>query len=310
MAGTKYQFDNMAIAIKVEAQSGTFVSPDVVLPIERGSGSPEPKFDTDTKDPYSAHKGSKETVIITQFSEVEYTLKMKLPANHTLIAPTFAMCGVGSSDIDGGKAYAFDSSSDSSCSIRWTEKRTTTEARGARADFEISAEVGKAVEINFNLKSVLNQVVDLANDVADNTIAPAPDTSSVFMDKNCTAYLINGATVHLSKVSLKLGGEVVVPKDTCPLGAYTKDIKPELTVSIPLTEENEGAYNDLVNGTEFNFVIPFFDKSGTKKWELIVPKCVATSQKKSESDRRLIVERTLECRKVAGDDNFELKAFD
>jgi len=66
MAGTKYQFDNMAIAIKVEAQSGAFVSPDVVLPIERGSGSPEPKFDTDTKDPYSAHKGSKETVVITQ----------------------------------------------------------------------------------------------------------------------------------------------------------------------------------------------------------------------------------------------------
>ena len=310
MAGSKYQFDTMAMSIAVEAVSGTFIAPTTVLPIERGSGSPEPKFDTDVSDPVNKYHGSKETTVNTDYATLEYSAKMKLPSNHALIAPAFAMCGVVGSAITGGTAYAYNTDSDSTASIVWTEERTTTEVRGARADFTLTMETKKAVEIDFSIKSILKQVVDLATADANNTIPTAPDISSVFMKNDCSVYLVNGQSARFKKVVLSLKAEVIVPDEMCAISCYTKDTAPELQISSPLTEENEASFDDLKNGTEFNFVIPLYDVTGVKKYELLAPKCVVVTQKKSESDRKLNVERTLECRRVSVDDAWELKAYD
>ncbi len=310
MAGTKYQFSTMAMLLAVEAVAGTFVVPTTVLPIERGSGSPEPKFDTDVSDPVSAYHGSKETTVLTDFATVDYSAKMKLPSNHALIAPAFEMCGVVGSAITGGTAYAYSTDSEATASVMWIEERTTTEVRGARADFTLTMETKKAVEIDFSLKSFLKQVVDLGSADANNTIPTVPDFSSVFMKNDCSAYLVNGQSARLKKVVLSLKAEVVAPDEMCAIACYTKDVAPELQISSSLTEENEAAFNDLKNGVEFNFVIPLYDVAGVKKYELLAPKCVAVAQKKSESDRKLNAERTLECRRVSGDDAWELKAYD
>ena len=310
MAGNKYVRDALALALIVEASSGTFLAPTAVLPMERGAGSPEPKLETDVSDPASSYKGSKKTTIITDFATVEYGAKLKLPSAHALVTPAFAMCGVVGTAFTGGVSYAFSSNNEDTCSMQFTEQRTITKVRGAKSGFELTAEVGKAVEVNFNTIGHLEAVEELGSADADNVIPATPDFSSVFMTSNCSAYLVNGASAHFTKVAFKLGATNATIKETCAISAFNVDVEPKLTVSMSLTEENEASFNDLKNGTEFNFVIPFYDIAGVKKYELIAPKCVAVEQKKSETDRKMNVEKTLECRQTSGDDAWELKAFD
>ena len=304
-----YTKDRNAIKISLEATPGTWVAPAIVLPLEKGTGLFEPEVDKDESNPVSGHHGSRETQAITAFSGVSFSPSMKLPSDHTLIAPLFAMCGVAATAIQGGTSYAYDSTKKTTASLEQISERKITQIYGARASFSLSCEVGKAAEISFDFESQLKEVIDLAAVDNDNVIPSTPAFEKVFMTKDCTAYLVNGQNAHFKKVDFTLGGDIKRPKDTCSGECYTEDIKPELQVTMAATPDTNGAFQDLKTGTEFNFVIPFFDINGVKKWELISPKCVVIDQKTPESEGLLNIERTLECRKVNGDDNWEIQTF-
>lgn len=307
--GTKYVSDRNAILMKTETVPGTYETPTVVLPLEKGAGVWQPSFDKVDVNPQSANHGSKETIIITAFADVPVSASMSLPSDHTLIAGAFGACGMGSSAITGGVTYKYDSTKKTTASLLQIAERKTTSAYGARADMSLTLEVGKVAEVSFDFKSQLKEVVQLASNAADNTIPVAPSFNKVFMTKNCEAYLVNGNAAHFKKVELKLNADIGQPKDTCAGACYTKDIKPELQITMSVTEDNEDAFDALKNGTQFNFVIPLYDAAGVKKYELVAPKCVVIDQKTPENEGRLDVDRTFECRKTNGDDNFELKAY-
>ena len=308
--GNTYVGDRSAIKIDIETVSGVYQAPTIVLPLEKGAGVWEPALDKDEANPIAANHGSKETTLITAFASVSASSKMKLPSDHTLVAAAFECCGVvGTAITSVGTGYAYDSAKKSTASMLQMGERKSTLVYGARSDFGLVCEIGKAAEISFDFKSTLKEVVQLDSGDADNTIPDTPGFEKVFMTKDCAAYLVNGNTAHFKKVAFNLGAEVVVPKDTCSGAAYTKDIKPELQVTMSVTEDNEDAFIDLKSGTEFNFVIPLFDVHGVEKWQLIAPKCVVIDQKTPVNEGRIDVDRTLECRKTAGDDNWELRAI-
>jgi len=307
--GNKYTKDTNTVAVIVESVSGTYELPVAVLPLQRGNAIWNPTYDTDENDPLSKFQGSKTTTVITDFSAIEVSAEMKMPSDHTQIAVPLAGCGIAPTVEVGYVSYLYDSTKDTTLSMQQVGYRKKTSAYGARADLTITAEVGQAAMIMFDFKSTLNEVVQLGSVEADNVIPDSPALESVFMTKDCLAYTVNGNPAHFKKVELALGADVFTPKDTCSGASYTNDIKPQLKVTMSVTEDNEDAFNDLASGTEFNFVIPLFDNAGVKKWEIIVPSCVAIEQGTPEENGRLNVERTLECRKVLGDDNFELRAY-
>lgn len=307
MAGG-YVLSVAAVLASLEATPGVFTTPNSVLPLERIDGLWEPKLDKDESNPSSGYHGAKETTIIADFATIEETLKFKMPSDHTLIAPLLNACSVEGSAVESvGTVYKYNTNSSKSLSLREVGKRRVTDVSGVKATFTLSAEVGKAAELNFEVKGQLVGVTNRAGD-EENSVADTPDFAPVFMTKECSAYLLNGNQAHFKKVEFKLGGEVVTPKDTCPGSAYIKDIKPELTLTMAVTPANEDAFNDLKSGSEFNVVIPFYDVDGNKKYTLQIPKCVAVEQKSPDSDGLLNVERTLECRKINGDDSFEIIA--
>ena len=306
----KYISDRNVVQIGAETVAGTYEAPTAVLPVEKGTGVWAPNMDTDVSDPVSASHGSKETTIISDFATVDISSKMKLPSDHTLIASALLACGVSSSVITGGVAYAYDSANAGTASLLQTTERKTTAVYGARGDFSLMCEVGKSAEVSFDFKSQLKEVVQLGTAVTiDNVLPAVPGFETVFMTKDCAVYLVNGNAAHFKKVELKLGANIVVPKDTCAGECYTQDVKPELQVTMAVTSDNEDAFLDLKSGTQFNFVIPLFDNNGVKKWEIVAPKCVVIDQKTPVNEGRLDVDRTLECRKTLGDDNWELRAF-
>ncbi len=307
--GNKYVSDRSAVEIKVEINSGMYVVPNIVLPLEKGDGVWEPSYDKDESNPFSSHHGSKETTIITAFAAVDVSSKIKLPSNHALVAAAFMACGVSATVAIGTVSYKYDSNNKSTLSMKQTLERKSVSVYGARANFSLSCEVGQAAELSFNFKSMLKEVAQLAPLAIDNIIPSVPSFEKVYMTKDCAAYLVNGNTAHFKKINFSLGAEVSTPKDTCAGASYTQDIKPELQITMSVTQDNEDAFGDLKSGTEFNFVIPLFNMAGVKKWELIAPRCVVIEQKTPENESRLDVDRTLECRKVLGDDNFELRTY-
>lgn len=307
--GTKYVSDRSAIKVKLETTPGVYIVPDAVLPLEKGSGIWMPNYDKDESDPVSSHHGSKETTIITAFADVPVSSAMKLPSVHTLIDAALQACGLTPVTEAGYVAYAYDSTNKKTLSLLQVSERKTTAAYGARGDFSLTMEVGKSAEVSFDFKSLLSAVTQLSAADADNAVPGTPTFDKVYMTKDCTAYLVNGNSAHFKKVVFNLGADIKIPKDTCAGACYTQDIKPELQVLISVTEDNEDAFDDLKSGTQFNFVIPLFDANGVKKWELIAPKCVVIEQKTPDNEGRLDADRTFECRKVSGDDNFELRCY-
>ncbi len=304
-----YTRDGVVVKIKTEAVPGTYVEPDVVLPMEKGGDLWEPKVDTDENDPLSAHHGSKETTVIADFAGVETDISIKIPTDHTLIEPLLGMCGLVGTSFAEGTSYAYSSTSKSTASLKQLGLREHTAVYGARASVDLSFEVGKAALMSFKMVSQLHEAVSL-DAVDDDAVLPSvPSFEKCYMTKNCTAYLVNGQEAHFTKVDFSLGADVKQPKDTCSGSCYTMDTKPQLTVTMVADPDNAGAFADLKSGTEFNFVIPLFSVDGTKQWELIAPKCVVISQKKPKKDGLINIERTLECRKVNGDDNFELRKY-
>lgn len=308
MAG-RYINDRNTIGVKKEAVSGEFETPNSVLPVKQGKGLWVPKWDTDKFTPASAHHGSNETVVITDFATQEVAIDMRFPADDTIIADLLVGCGVVSTDVTDGRSYAYSTGARDTLSLQQIAERVTTNASGARGDITLTCEVGKAVALKVDLKGTFREQIRLAGSDADNTLSEAPVTDSVYMTKNCTAYLVNGNQAHFTKVEFKLGADIGVPKDTCAGVSWTKDIKPTLAVHIKDSIDNEQSFNDLANGHEFNFVIPLFDINGTKKWELRVPKCVVVQHSTPAEDGLIAIQREYECRKVNGDDNFELIAY-
>jgi len=304
-----YTRDGVVVLIDTEAMPGTYQEPLTVLPMEKGGDLWEPKVDTDENDPLSAHHGSKETVVIADFAGVETDITIKVPTDHTLIAPLLAMCGLVGTAFAGGTSFAYSSTSKSTASLKQIGLREHTAVYGARASLDLTLEVGKAAEMSMKMMSQLYEAVSVDAADPDTVLPSVPSFEKVYMTKNCTAYLVNGQEAHFTKVDFTLGAEVKQPKDTCSGACYTMDTKPEITVSMVADPDNAGAFADLKSGTEFNFVIPLYSVDGTKQWELIAPKCVVISQKKPKKDGLINIERTLECRKVDGDDNFELRKY-
>ncbi len=307
--GGKYVNGKSAILIKKEAVPGTYEEPTVVIPVEKGDGLWVPEFDKEERDPESGHHGSKETVVLTDFATMPISASLKLPSDHTILAAAFAACGVMPTAVTGGFSYAYDSNSKDTASFMQVGERVTTRAYGERGDFTLTCEVGKAAEIGFEFKGQFKEQVRLGAADADNTMPATPSYESVYMSKSCTAHLVNGNQAHFTKVELKLNADLGVAKDTCPGESWTKDIKPELMVNIMDSIDNEQSFNDVKNGTEFNFVIALTNKSGVKKYELRSPKCVVIDHKTPKNEGNIAIERTYECRKVSGDDNWELVAF-
>lgn len=306
--GCTYVLDRASVLIAEEVACGEFVTPDTILAIEKMSlWEPEP--DKDESNPQNAFHGAKETSLVYDFATVPISAKMKLPADFSHIALALRSCGMVASDMTSYQAFQYETTNKTKISMMQVAERKTTSVYGGRGDFSIVAEVGKAVEVSLEWKSIFKQIVTLDALDTDNVLIDTPNVEKVYMTKDCTAYLVNGNNAHFKKVELKLGAEVIAPKDTCPSGAYTKDIKPELMISMAVTEDNEDAFDELQSGAEFNFVIPFFTVDGTKKWEIVAPKCVVIAQKTPENEGIINVERTLECRRVVGDDNFELRAY-
>lgn len=310
-----YIRDASVIQIVQELTPGTFLDPStelyptVVLPIEKGGELWSPKVEKDETNPETPYHGSKETDINAMFASIEESVSMKLPADHTMAAMVLAMCGLVGTAFAGGTSYAYSSASKTTASIKQIALREHTSVFGARATFGISCEVGKAAVLNFDFKSQLHEAVALDAADPDNTLPAVPAIAKVYMTRDCTAYLVNGQEAHFKKIDFKLGGEVRQPKDTCPGACYTEDIKPELQVSMAADPTNNGAFQELKNGDEFNFVIPLFDIDGNKVYELISPKCVIMEQKKPKNEGLINLDRTYECRRVNGDDNFEIKVY-
>jgi len=308
MAG-KYIADRSAVLIKLETVPGTYEEPNTVLPLEKGGDMWVPEWDKQEFDPESAHHGSKETMIITDFATMPVTAKMRLPSDHTLISTALAACGVVGTAIQDGVSYAYSTASKDTVSLMQIGERDITRAYGERANFTLSCEVGQPAMISFDFKGMFKEQVRLGSGDPDNTIPSTPSFETVFMTKNCTAYLVNGNQAHFTKVELNLNADIGTAKDTCPGPSWTKDTKPELMVSMMDSIDNEQSFEDLQSGKEFNFIIPLFDVNGDKKWELIAPKCVVIDHKKPKDEGRIAIERTFECRKVNGDDNWELRAY-
>ena len=301
-----YVLDRAALLVKKEDSSGTYVDADFVLPVNRGAGVLEVKFDKEEVDPMSSSLGSKYNIVNTIFAQVPLEVKFNLPSDKNLVDTLFRGCGVVGSDVDDGVEYKYDSSNMDTLSFKQIALRELTKAKGARGDLTITAEAGKAVEVSFNFESFLEEQTKSGS---DNSVPESPIFEPVFMSNECNAYLVNGNSASFSKIEFKLNADTVAPKESCSGGCYTKDIKPELSVEMSDSLDNANSFDDLKNGTEFNFVLPFFDLQGNKKWEIISPKCVVIEHKKPESEGRITVNRTLECRKVNGDDNFILKYY-
>ena len=298
----------MAVLAIVEANSGTYEEPTQVVPAQK-SGIWDIEVDKDEIDPLSAYQGSKRTDIITDFANVPIALEGRLPDSKDLIDVLLRGCGLVGVTDGNVTTYRYNTSDNKTLSLKQVAKRETTQVNGARGSFKISAKAGEAVKITFDFKSNLKDVVELASDAADNTIPDLADFGSVFMTKACDAYLLNANNASLKEFEFDLKADVIATKETCPGGCYTKDTKPEVTLKMSVTPDNEGAFSDLKSGKEFNLVVPFFDINGIKRWEFHSPKLVVIDNKKPDEDGVLNVDRTLECRKVAGDDNFELKYF-
>jgi len=304
-----YVFDIGAIKVKRENSNGEFVEPTVLVPANRGLGILNPDVSKIDVDPMANKLGSKYTVMNGNFATLPIKLDFKLPTDASLVEELFFGCGVTGSDIDGGKEFKFDTKNMHTLSFKQIAQRVTTTARGARGSFEISCDAGGAAEVSFDFKALFKEQTKVASGADDNSVPDCPSYDLVFMSEECSAYLVNGQSVHLSKFKFTLGGDTEISKDTCSLGAYTKDIKPELEIEVFDSVENEQSFNDLKNGVEFNFVIPFFDKDGVKKWEFIAPKCVAIEHSNPADGGRIKINRKLECRKVNGDDNFVIKYY-
>ena len=299
-----------AILATIEDTAGLYKDPadTEAIPAQKGEIW-TPDVSKEDIDPLSNVRGARRTEVNANFATVPIKIDMRFPANHTHIAPLLQGCGVVGTVADNITTYRFNSTNEATLSLKQVAKRETTKVSGARGSFKISCKAGESAKIEFDLKANLQDVIELAPGADDNVIANTPDVESVFMTKDCTAYLVNGNAASFKEIELDLGGDIVVEKETCSLPAWIKDIKPELKVKMSVTPDNEGAFSDLKSGKEFSFVIPLFDIDGVKKYEIIAPKCVVIDNKKPDKDGVLSVERTLECRKVNGDDNFEIKAY-
>ncbi len=306
---SRYVLNRSSVKIGVESVSGVYEAPTDLLAMERGGELWVPEVDMDTFDPLSGNHGSKETLVIDDFARMNVSAKMKLPSDYALVETAFLACGIVGNDITGGKAFTYSTTQKDTVSLLQTAERVTTIGYGERANLEIMCEVGKAVETTFDFKGLFGEQVRLAPDAVDNVVDDTPPLKMVYMTKDCAAYLVNGESAHFTKVGFNLGADIGVPKDTCAGAAYTKDIKPELSITITDSIDNEQSFADIQNGVEFNFVIPLFGIDGTKYWEIIAPKCVVIAHKTPDNDGLISIERTFECRKVNGDDNFEIRGF-
>lgn len=305
----RYVLDRSSVKIGVESVPGVYELPTEVLPLDRGDALWVPELDKVEFDPLSGVHGSKEIVIIDDFATMKVSAKMKMPASYLLLATSLLACGMVPSDITGGKSFSYSTAAKGTVSLLQTGERVTTTAYGERADMTLSCEVGKAAELSLDFNGLFGVQTRLASADVDNTIDNSPNLDMVFMTKDCTAYLVNGNSAHFTKVEFKLGADIGVPKDTCPGPAWTKDIKPELLVTINDSIDNAQSFADIQNGAVFNFVIPLFGIDGVKYWEIVAPNCVVIEHKTPANDGLISLERTFECRKVNGDDNFELQCF-
>ena len=303
---SRYIFDRAALLMKKESESGSYIEADIALPLERGAGVLDIEVDKKEYDPMSATLGAKENTVVTTFAKVPIEVKSRLGSVKTPFDVMLSACGMSESTEDNVSTFKFDSSNFDTFSFKQIAQREITKAKGARGDFSISATAGEAVEISFNFNALL---VGQDRSSSDNTIPASPMIEPVFLSNNCNDYLLNGNAADVEKIEFKLNADITTAKSSCSNGAYTQDIKPELTITLNDTIASSDSFDDLKSGKVFNVVLPFFDINGTKKWEIIIPKGVVIEHKKPAEDGRIKIERTLECRPTNGDDNFFIKYY-
>ncbi len=304
----KRVLSQMAILAILESESGLFLEPTKVVPASK-SGIWDIDIDKEEIDPLASHQGSKRTEIITDFATVPIKLEGRLPKDKDLIETLFRGCGLVGTIDNNITTFRYSTNDDKTLSFKQVALRESILASGSRGTFTISAKAGESVKVNFDFKGNLHDAVELEPDADDNTIPTTPDFDGVYMAKNCDAITLNGESASLREFEFDLGGDIGVAKETCPGGNWSKDIKPEVKLKMSVTPDNEGAFSDLKSGKEFVLHVPFFDIDGVKKWEFVSPRLVVIENKKPDDEGLLTVERTLECRKVNGDDNFEIKHF-
>jgi hypothetical protein len=306
---SKYVLDIGAMGLGIEDVAGLYKEPTKLIPTKKGIGVYAPNTDKIKIDPMNNKLGAKYSVACVEFAEQSVDVDIPLPSNKTLLDEAFGACWMERIDDKGITTYKFNTNSNTTASIKQTAQRVITKITGAVGDFSISAKAGEAANIKFNFKGKLEEQRRLANVEDNNEVPDSPDFEPLFMKNDCASYLINGNGAVVDSFELNLNAKVVVPKNSCSV-AYIEDIEPTLKIVVSDTIENEMAFEDIKKAKEFNFVLPLFDINGNKKVEIVIPKGVPTEDKNPATEGRITIERTLECRRVVGDDSFEIRYFD
>jgi len=312
--GTRYIPDVLGVKIIKETTPGTYLSPTTAIYLERGAKPPKVTFQKIENDPMAPTSGTKYEETSPFGATIEYEFTQKMPSDKTKFSTLLEACNFVGTAVTGpdGTSYQLETFATSTISADWISPRQTTKGSGGKGAFTFKGETGKPIEVGYKFNFNYKEETVLAAAADDNTI-PFEDVPGLLFiaDGNCSSYTINGVSGHFTSFEIDWGAEIQTTEDdVCPMPNYVSSYAPTLKISQKLTEEWEASWDQLTAGATSNIVIGLFDKSGTKKGEIRIPKAMPNDNEPDAKNGRYVTTRTFACRPTNGDDNVQIVMFD
>lgn len=171
---------------------------------------------------------------------------------------------------------------------------------GIAGDFSFSGEVGQFAKFKFSLKGFT-----VLEETAEINPTTTLDVNTKLIVKSAVALTVGGSEIDLKSFDFNLGNDVKEVYAANVKEFYVSDFKPTVKVNAIKTKGNGDHWTELKANTKKVIVITLGTVGGNII-ELSAPFCQPTNTSESDSDAKVVYERTWLCENSAGADNFSL----
>lgn len=286
--------------------TGTPTAVNVVTTDNKVLVSPTIK-NIDYQDMGNGALGNAKVVVNDDYVTTDFTLDVVAkPSSAAGIAPSVVallkICGLDET-IDAGVSVKYTPSSNpltGGQGIAYLDgaRRNIT---GIAGDFTFSGEIGGFPKFSFSLKGFTT-----LEETAEDNPTVTLDTADPFVITSITAVTVGGGSLNLESFDFSMGADI---KEVYALGMkefYVSDYKPTVKVKAIKTKGNDSHWTELKENTKKALVIKLGNEVG-KKLTVTLPYCAPVNVSESDSDGKVVYERTWNCENSAGNDNFEIK---
>jgi len=248
--------------------------------------------------------------------DVTHWLPLSLQtALDTEVGILFESCGLFGEAIvlpNPGFGYTHVTGSDTTFSMLLTALRFSTPYRMGQGSFEIGFAVDEPLEAKFSFGMTQNDSTTELAEIDPNNAVPTldltGDTDVMYYHSDNPA-TVNGNPVCFENLTFLQNNNIVEKECTSGKTRSISAKAPTITFDAIMKEDFELSFNDILNGTEFDIVIPVSTRDGVAIGQFHFPKAVTDDDSTSNKDSLLSLSRTMSLRSTVGDDNYSFEFY-